>query len=105
MPSHAGFAVALTFRERVLNDSILLAHHANRLPHSLMFPIPDGPPNVEVDFFLDVPRVQCSGSDPAHLTLQLRGWGNLSIHWSGVTETRKVRWDMRILIHPRYLCF
>lgn len=47
MPIHAGFAYAVQIRKRVLNDSILLAYHAERINRRLFVPsLPDGPPDV-----------------------------------------------------------
>ena len=57
MPDHADFAVAMTVRDLVLNDSMLLSYHAGATTHRLAAPIPDGPPNVLVDFFLQAPRI------------------------------------------------
>lgn len=103
MPDHAGYAVALTIRERVLNDSLLLSYHAGNTNHRLVAPVPDGPPPATVDFFLDLPRIQCTGDDPERFTVSLRGWGRLGIVWANVAHAREVRWDMRIAVRARYV--
>lgn len=102
MPDHAGFAVAITVRERVLNDSMLLSYHAGTSGHRLAAPIPDGPPPVGVDFFLKPPRIRCAGDDPLRFTLHLEGWGPLTIEWDGTTHVRNIRWQMRLPVRARF---
>ncbi len=103
MADDAGFAVAIAIRQRVLNDSLALAYHAGTLSHDLDAPIPDGPPDVDVDFFFDVPQVQCVGSDPGHLHVVLVGWGPLAIEWQGGRPAHQIRWTMQLLVRPRFI--
>lgn len=103
MADHAGFAIALTVRERLLNDSLLLAYHAAP-SQKLTAQLPDGPPPAAVDFFLEPPRIRCSGADPSHLAFQVSGWGTLAVVWgNNVTYSRDVRWDMRVVVRARYV--
>ncbi len=103
MSDDAGFAVAITIRQRVLNDSLMLSYHAGTIGHGLQVPIPDGPPDVDVTFFLDVPQVQCVGTDPAHLGVVLDGWGSLRITWQGDRPAHQIRWTMQLLVRPRFI--
>ncbi|MET8676090.1 hypothetical protein ABZW18_00400 [Streptomyces sp. NPDC004647] len=106
MSEHAGFAVAITLRERVLNDSILLSYHAGNAPHQLAGQagrIPGDPPPVRVDFFLEPPRIHCSGDDPDRFTVLLSGWGRLTIVWGGTNHVRTIRWSMRLLVRARFV--
>jgi hypothetical protein len=103
LPDHADFAVAITVRERVLNDSILLSYHAGATTHRLAVPIPDGPPNVLVDFFLQAPRISTPENDASHLRAVLKGWGPLQIEWGGQTVTRNIAWTMVLLVRARFV--
>jgi hypothetical protein len=103
MPGHAGFAAAITYRQRVLNDSVLVAYHAGETSHEFAGPVPDGPPDAAVDFFLEAPRVRCVGDDPDRFLVLLSGWGDLALLWNGVLESRKVRCNIQFLLHPRFV--
>lgn len=64
MPIHGGFAYAIQIRQQVFNDSVLLAYHAGTIQRRLFLPdLPDGPPIVAMDFFLDPPTISF---DPAN---------------------------------------
>ncbi len=103
MSAHAGFAAAVTIRERVLNDSLLLSYDAGNISHWLSAPIPNGPPDVAVSFFLEPPRVECSGADSQSLIVRMRGWGGMQITWNGAIQARNVRWEMHLLMRPRFV--
>jgi hypothetical protein len=103
MPAHAGFAAAVTIRERVLNDSLLLSYHAGNISHWLAAPLPDGPPDVLVNFFLEPPQIRCTGEDSQRLIVRLRGWGDMQLLWNSAIQSRSVRWEMQLLMHPRFV--
>src|SRR5215813_866308 len=99
MPDHAAFAVAITIRERVLNDSLLMSY----LAHRMVAPVPDDPPNVFVDFFHECPLVQLREDDQERFIVLLNGWGPLTISWDGSSQVRTLRWTMRLLLHARFV--
>lgn len=103
MPDHAGFAVAIVIRDRVLNDSTLLAYSAGRTARFLRAPIPDGPPPVVIDFFLTPPRMVTRSADPDHFSVRMRGWGPLTIEWDGIPRTRDIRWEMGLRVRSRFV--
>jgi hypothetical protein len=75
MADDAGFAVAVTLRERLLNDAVLIAYSGDAFPRSLAHDLPDGPPNASIDVFLAPPRVACKANDT--LLLDISMWGSL----------------------------
>jgi len=103
MPDHGGFAVAVTIRERVINDAILRAYSDGTSTHRLVGPLPGGPPAVLVDFFLEPPHVRMIGDDPDLLVVDLSGWGPLAINWGGVNHVREIRWQLRLAVQARFV--
>ena len=100
MADHAGFAVALTLRERLLNDAVLLAYADGRFPRALAFALPDGPPDARVDVFLAAPEVTCSAGN--FLSIALVFWGSLSVTVNNVAQVRNVKGRLRVRLEPRF---
>ena len=84
----AGFAVALTIRQRLLNDALLIGYTGSGFPRNLLGPLPFEGPDVTVDVFLAPPTLTCNNNDSLTFVLELRG--TLKITLNGVEETRNI---------------
>jgi len=100
MADDAGFAVALTIREHVLNDALLLAY-AGDLPAFLNLPVPGGPPDASVNVFIAPPTITCNSDNTLTLTVQL--WGSLSVTVVGVQETGNIDGQLIVRIQPTFV--
>lgn len=102
MPNHAGFAAAITIRERILDDALFVAYASGGFPHRLKIDaLPGGSPSVSVDVFLDRPSLRVVGAD-ASLRLRLRLWGQLGVTTNGPEEARKVAGELDMRIVPTF---
>lgn len=103
MPIHAGFAYAVQIRKKVLNDSILLAYHAESISRRLVASLPNGPPGVFLDFYLDPPLVSFNPAMPGGFLLTIAGIGRLVVDFDvPPPESRSVKFQMVALVHPRF---
>jgi hypothetical protein len=80
----AGFAVAITLRENLLNDAALIAYAGGTFPRSLdtsKFPpdyqLPGWPPRADLKMFLGPPIINCHTNNT--LSIALHMWGQLSV--------------------------
>jgi hypothetical protein len=97
----AGFAVAITIRERLLNDAITNAHAAADVPHKLRIDsVPGGPPEVAADVFLNAPVAACR-PDGA-LTLTLPVWGTLTVTEGGASGQAHVSAQLVLALRLLY---
>jgi hypothetical protein len=105
MAIHAGFAYAVQIRKKVLNDSILLAYHAERIDRRLSVPsLPGGPPHVALDLYLDPPQIDFNPAMPGGLLLAINGIGPLTVDFEApLPESRLVRIQMIALVRPRFV--
>ena len=103
MAVHAGFAYVIQVRKKVLNDSILLAYHAESISRRLVASLPGGPPGVFTDFHLDPPTI---GFDPARrdaFVLTIAGFGSLRVDFDAPpAEVRAVTFRMVAFVRPRF---
>ena len=100
MADDAGFAAALTIRERLLNNALLLAYTSGGFPRSLSVPLPGGPPDASIDVFLAPPTVICEADNSLALTLEM--WGSLSVTVGGVIYARSIHGRLGIRIRPKF---
>jgi hypothetical protein len=94
----AGFAVALTIRQRLLNNGVLIAYTGDSFPRTLNYDLPYGPPAASIDVFLAPPKVTCKASNT--LTIDIQMWGSLSVTMTNVTETGNVTAQLTLRIQP-----
>jgi hypothetical protein len=99
MAVDAGFAVALTVRESLLNKALLLAYTTTGFPSSLKFPIV-GTPDASVDVFIGPPRVTCADDNSIRIALRL--WGALSVTINEVASTRRIDGRLEIRLKPTF---
>ena len=85
---HAGFGVALTVRQRLLNDALLIGYTGSGFPRNLTADLPFGGPEVAVDVFIAPPTMTCNNNDTLTFVMELRG--ALTITQNGVEETRNI---------------
>lgn len=78
MAQHAGFAAAVTIRERTLAVALEAAYANGSFPTTLARELPFGGPQVVTDLFLGPPEVQCEGATGL-LVLTLGVWGRLRV--------------------------
>ena len=107
MPDHAGFAAAVTLRDRVLNDTLLNFYHAGTLSHSLSRSLQEATfPRGSVNLFAQPPQVIFSDTDDQNGILRLRGSGTISI-FTGVvplvTEVRDIQWQADLRVKPEVI--
>jgi len=62
MPDHAGFAAAITVRERVLSDALLFAYSRESFSRVRTIPFLGDGPSVAITAFLSPPTVTCDGT-------------------------------------------
>jgi hypothetical protein len=101
MVHHAGFAAALTMREGLLDDALMLAYASGDFPHQLRADLPGGPPPARVDVFVAAPRIRCDESLNS-LVLTVRMWGDLSVTIDGGTSQRQIDGQLVVRISPRF---
>jgi hypothetical protein len=95
MNRHANFAAPIVIRKRVFQDLLRVLHHANQLPHVLT----GDALGTVVELFLDVPRIDFARIDGNRLSLELLGWGALTLPTSG-GEVRQVLFKAKVLMTP-----
>ncbi len=102
MADDAGFAVALTVRESLLNNALLVAYVANSFPRRLNVPggLPGGPPDAGLNVFLAPPRISCNADNT--LTLALEMWGQLSAAIDGIHEAAQIDGHLTLRIQPDF---
>jgi hypothetical protein len=82
VPIHGGFAYAIQIRQQVFNNSVLLAYHAGTIKRRLFLPdLPDGPPIVGMDFYLDPPAISFDPANHNQLILTITGRGGLTVEF------------------------
>jgi hypothetical protein len=101
MADDAGFAVALTLRERLLNDGVLIAYAGGGFPHSLATDLPDDPPPAHIEMFLAPPQVTCRADNTLSLTVRM--WGQLKVTMNGVEETGNVSARLTLRLRPTFV--
>lgn len=105
MPDYAGYAAAVTIRDRVFNDAFLSAYHAGQTSHALAKSFQQLPsPSGSLNLFLSPPRVLLSAADPTHVVMRLGGWGTIGLRVSPFPapyESRSVQWQADLLVAPR----
>jgi hypothetical protein len=100
MADDAGFAVALTIREHVINDALLRAFSSNfQLP--LAVAVPGGLPDAKVEVFIAPPKATCNADNTLTFTIEL--WGALSVSVVGVDETGDIAGQLVIRIQPTFV--
>jgi hypothetical protein len=100
MADDAGFAVALTIRERVFNDALLIAYAGGDFPRSLETQLADGPPAAGIAVFLSPPKISCNADDT--LTIGVQMWGSLTVALDG-GETGDVAAHLTLRIRPSFV--
>ena len=93
MTDDAGFAVAITIREHVLNDALLVAYTSGSFPHALAAAVPGGPPDAKIDFFLAPPKITCRTDHT--MTISVEMWGPVTVD---ATETAKIDANLSLRI-------
>ncbi|MFZ1164420.1 hypothetical protein [Mycobacterium sp.] len=78
MGNDAGFAAAVTVRQQSLHDSLTATYANGQFPTRLDFPLPGGPPDASVSFFLGEPDIACEGSTNL-LVVTVPVWGNATV--------------------------
>ena len=102
MADDAGFAVALTLREQLFNDAILVAYAADQFPRTLKADLPPAvpgtsAPDVGIDMFLAPPRIDCR---EGRLLVEFAVWGFLSVTMADLAENRGVAASLTVRISP-----
>lgn len=107
MSADAGFAVAITIRENLLNHELLLAYAGTGFPQTLSIDVPDGPsgastvPDVNIDVFLAPPQITCKADHTLLLTLTM--WGTLKASVTATEESANVSAQLTVQLQPSFL--
>ena len=107
MASDAGFAVALTLRQQLLQNSLLVAYANDKFPHVLdtsLFPggqLPGGPPTVSLNVFIGAPVITANTGNT--LTIALDLWGRVSVTMAAIPETAQIHGSLTISIVPAFI--
>lgn len=101
MDDDAGFAVALTFRERLLNNA-LLELYAGDFPRNQNIDLAGvhALEHVTIVAFVAAPQINCKDNDTMTLTIQM--WGSLSLITPTIQETRSVIANLTITFVPEF---
>ena len=103
MADDAGFAVALTLREQLLQDALQVAYGGGGFPHTLKSAdfggLPGSPP-ANLDVFLAPPSVACHQNNTMTVTFDL--WGQLEVTISGVDETAQIHGHLAVDLEPAF---
>lgn len=100
MSDDAGFAVAITVRQNLLNNAILIAYASDTFPHTLSHDLPDGPPDASIDFFLGPPQITCKSDNT--MTIAVDMWGSMSVTLNSAVQTGDVAAHLTIRIQPSF---
>jgi hypothetical protein len=103
MAADAGFAVALTIRERLFNDALLIAYTSGGFPSRLALQLPgkSGEPTAAIDFFLAPPQIACNIDGT--LTIAVRMWGSLTVAFDGLEQAGVVDAQLTLEIQPSFV--
>lgn len=101
MPDHAGFAAAVTIRERVLKTGLSSSYANGTFPKNLKADLPGGPPTVVTDLYLGPPGIDCEGSTNL-LVLTLPAWGTLKVTLNAVEHTVQINATLVVTFVPRF---
>jgi len=104
MADDAGFAVALTIREQLLRDALLVAYGGGGFPHTLKtagFGGLPGTPPANLDVFLAPPSVACHQNNTMTVTLEL--WGQLEVTLDGVDEAAEIHGRLAVDLVPAFI--
>ncbi|HZR06815.1 MAG TPA: hypothetical protein VFA61_13395 [Candidatus Udaeobacter sp.] len=104
MSDHAGYAAAITIRDRVFNDAVLSAWHSGQIRHSFFKTIQENPaPTASVSFFFQSPQARFVPFDRVDGIFRITGWGTISLRVNPFpfpAESRNVQWQADLLITP-----
>ena len=104
MADDAGFAVAITIREHLLNDALRVAYAGSGFPRTLataaLGGLPGGPPDSNLDVFLGPPAVACHANNTLTITLEM--WGQLTVTMNGVDEAAEIDGRLAVDITPAF---
>jgi hypothetical protein len=101
MADDAGFAAALTVRQRVLSDALLFAYSQASFSRVLTLPILGSGPPASINAFLAPPVVRCNGATNA-LVVSLTLSGALSITPQSGAEAEGVVAQLDVSIPPEF---
>jgi hypothetical protein len=75
MAEHAGFAVAVTIREGLINNSLLTSYAKNTFPRTLSHDLPGTTPPSAINMFLAPPVINCLRNK---MTIAVEMWGTVN---------------------------
>jgi hypothetical protein len=78
MGNDAGFAAAVTYRQRLLQAKLAASYANGAFPRTLANDLPNPPPDVSISFFLGEPNVACEGATNL-LVVTLPVWGGVTL--------------------------
>src|SRR6476620_11527196 len=99
MPDHAGFAAAITLRERVLSDALLFAYSRPSFSRDRAIPFLGTGPAVGLQAFLSPPTVTCDTTRDA-LVVGVDLPGTLTINASTGVEKHQVLAHVDVAVPP-----
>jgi len=99
MPDHAGFAAAITIRERVLSEALLFAYSRPSFSRDLVIPVVGTGPAVLLQAFLSPPTVTCDATRDA-IVVGVDLPGALTINEPTGVETHFVLAHVDIAVPP-----
>src|SRR5215813_1597870 len=99
MPEDAGFAVAVTVRESLINNALLTSYAKNTFPRRLSHELPGASPASTIDMFLAPPVANCRRND---LTLTVQMWGTIDVTMTDTKETGNVSAELTLSLNPEF---
>jgi hypothetical protein len=99
MAEDAGFAVAITIRESLINDALLTSYAKHTFPRTLTHDVPGTSPVSAIDMFLAPPVVNCRRDK---MTIAVQMWGTIDVTMTDTKETGHVLANLTLRLNPTF---
>jgi hypothetical protein len=99
MAEDAGFAVAVTIRENVINKALLTSYTKNTFPRKLNHDLSGTSQPSAINMFLAPPVVNCQRDK---MTIAVQMWGTIDIKMTDTKETGNVLANLTLKLNPAF---
>ena len=97
MAEDAGFAVAVTIRENLINNALLTSYAKNTFPRTLNHDVPGTTLPSAINMFLAPPVINCLRNK---MTIAVEMWGTIDITMTDTKETGNVLGNLTLQLNP-----
>ena len=99
MAEDAGFAVAVTIRESLINNALLTSYAKKTFPRTLAHDLPGTAQPSAIDMFLAPPVVNCRRD---RMTIAVQMWGTIDVTMTDTKETGSVAANLTLRLNPAF---